>query len=63
MFEEFTALNEVHNEIDAVTLLEHIVEANNERVVHLNQDKFLQLERLNAFVLNDYIFANDLHCE
>jgi len=36
MFEEFTALNEVHNEIDAVTLLEHIVKANNERMVHLH---------------------------
>jgi hypothetical protein len=36
MFKELTTLNEVHNEIDAITLLEHIVEANNERMVYLN---------------------------
>jgi hypothetical protein len=36
MFKEFTALNKVQNEIDAITLLEHIVEANNERMVYLN---------------------------
>jgi hypothetical protein len=61
VLKEFSSLNEVHNEVDAVALLENIVEADYEGMVHLQQNQPLKLERLNALVLNHHILADDLH--
>lgn len=46
MFKEFTALDELHDKVDAVGFLENVVHPNDERMVHLIEDKFLNLEGL-----------------
>ena len=44
VFEEFSALNKVHNEVDAIGLLKDVVHPDDERMVHLQQDQLLDLE-------------------
>lgn len=63
VLEEFSALNEVHYEVDSVALLEDVVEPNDEGMVHLDQNKFLQLQRLNALVLDHHVLPYHLHRE
>jgi len=62
VLEELATLNELHDEVDAVGLLEDVVHADNERMVHLVQDEFLDLQRLDRLVLDDHVLANTLHC-
>ena len=61
MPEELTALNEVHQEIDACLVTEHVVHADDEGVVHLVQDLLLQLEGVHVLILEDHVLSNALH--
>lgn len=62
VLEELATLNELHDEVDAVGLLEDVVHADNERMVHLVQDELFDLQRLDRLVLDDHVLANTLHC-
>ena len=44
VFEEFSALNKIHNEVDAIGLLEYVVHPDDEWMVHLQQDQLFDLE-------------------
>lgn len=46
VFEKFAALDEVHDEVNAESLLEHVIHANDEGMVDLQQNKLLNFERL-----------------
>ena len=61
MFEQLASLNELHDEVDAVRLLEHVVHADNEGMVHLVQDELFDLQRLHRLVLDYYVFSDDFH--
>ena len=61
MLEELTALNELHDEVDAVRFLEHVVHANDERMVDLVEDQLLDLERLDGLVLDHHVLPNAFH--
>jgi len=63
MLKELSALNELHDKVDPVGLLENIVHSNYKRMVHLIEDEFLDLERLYGFVLYHDIFSDNLHRE
>ena len=58
MLKELSALDELHNEVDPVCLLEDIVHTKDEGVINLVQDEFFNLERLDGFMLYHHIFAN-----
>jgi len=61
MLKELSALDELHNEVDPVCLLEDIVHTKDEGVINLVQDEFFNLERLDGFMLYHHIFANWFH--
>ena len=61
MLEKFTTLDEVHDKVNAVRLLEDVVHANDEWMVDLVQDELLNLERLDGLMLDDDILADNLH--
>ena len=43
MFKELSSLNELHDEVDAISLLENVVHPDDKRVVHLMKDELLNL--------------------
>lgn len=45
MLKKFSTLNKVHDKVDTVRLLEHIVEANNKRMVYLAKNKLFDFKR------------------
>lgn len=61
MFEELSALNEVHDKVDAVGLLEDVVHADDKGVVDLKQDQLLHLERVDRVVLYHDVFPDHFH--
>ena len=61
MLEQLTALNERHDEVDASVLSKHCLHGDHERVLDLEQDQLLDLQRLKRVVLEDDVFANALH--
>ena len=48
---QFTASYVVHDEVDTIALLEHVVHLDNERVIDGRHDELLQLSRLNKILL------------
>ena len=61
MLEKFSSLDKVHDEVDAESFLEDIVHANNKGVIHLVENEFLNLERIDWVVLDDHILSDALH--
>ena len=61
MLEELTTLDELHDEVDSVGLLEDVVHSDDERVVHLVEDQLLNLEGLDGLVLDHDIFPDAFH--
>ena len=49
--EELAALDELHEEVDAELVLEHILHVHEERVVNLAQNILLQLDVLHLLIL------------
>lgn len=44
VLKEFAALNELHDEVDSVSLLEDVVHSDYERVINLVKDELFDLE-------------------
>ena len=61
MLEELAALDELHDEVDAVGFLEHIVHSNYKRMIDLMQNQLFNLKRLYGLVLDHDIFPDALH--
>ena len=61
MLKKFSALDEVHDEVDAERFLEDIVHANDKGVIHLVENQFLDLERIDWVMLDDHILSDALH--
>lgn len=61
MLKKFSTLNKVHDKVDTVRLLEHIVEANNKRMVYLAKNKLFDFKRFQGLMFNNYILTNDFH--
>ena len=61
MLEEFTTLDEIHEKVYPICLLEHIIHPNDERMIHLIQYQFLYLKTVYGLVFDDYILAYALH--
>ena len=61
MLEKFSPLDEVHDEVDAESFLKDVVHANDEGVIHLVENEFLDLERIDWVVLDNHILSDALH--
>jgi len=61
MLKKLSTLDELHNEVDAVSFLEYVVHPNNEWVVDLVKDELLDLKRLDGLMLNHNVFADGFH--
>lgn len=61
--EEFATLDELHQEVDTVLILEYVLHVDQEWVIDLAQDVFLQLNILHLLIFENDILANDLHGE
>ena len=44
VLEQLSTLNELHDEVDTISFLEHVVHADNEGMIHLVQDELLDLQ-------------------
>ena len=61
MREQFSTLDKVHHEMDALFILEHIDHLDQEGMFTFEEDVFLQFDTLKAVVLQNSIFTNTLH--
>ena len=61
MLEELATLDELHDEVDAVGFLEHVVHSDDERMINLMQNQFFNLKRLYGLVLDYNIFPDAFH--
>lgn len=61
VFEEFAALYEVHDKVDAKGFLKDVIHANNERMVDLVENQFLNLQRIYRVMLYHHILPDALH--
>mmetsp|Transcript_46424 Transcript_46424/g.61484 ORF Transcript_46424/g.61484 Transcript_46424/m.61484 type:complete len:245 (+) Transcript_46424:821-1555(+) len=61
MAEELTTLDKLHEEVDTVLVLEDILHVDEEGVVDLTQDVFLELDVFHLLVLQNDILPDDLH--
>jgi hypothetical protein len=59
--EELAAADKAHHEEDLLVRLEHVLHADQEGVVRLEQDVLLKLGALNLVVVDDHVFAQRLH--
>ena len=59
--EELATLDELHQEVDAVLVLEDVLHVDQEWVVDLPQDVLLQLNVLHLLIFENDILADDLH--
>lgn len=61
MSEQFTALDELHDEINAEVILEDVLHVNDERVINLKKDVLLKLNVFELLILYNYILSDALH--
>lgn len=61
VLEELASLHKLHDEVDAIGLLEDVVHSNDEGVIDLVEDHLLDLQRLNRLVLDDHVLPHSLH--
>merc|ERR1740139_163316 len=61
MAEKFATFNKLHQEVDALFVLENKLHVHQEWVVYLVQDIFLQTNVLELLMLNNHILADALH--
>ena len=62
MSEEVAAIYEVHDEEDAVLIVEDVLRADEERVLHLLEDVQLGLESVDTGLVDDLVLSDNLHC-
>ena len=61
VLEKLSTLDELHDEVDAEGFLENVVHTNDEWMVYLVENKLFDLQWLNRLVLDNNIFADNLH--
>lgn len=61
MHEKLTSSDESHDKENLLVSLEDVAHANQEWMVSLEQDIFLQSSRLHLVILNDHVFSERLH--
>jgi hypothetical protein len=54
-------LNEPHEEVNSVLILENVVHADNEWMLNVVEDIFFEFDVVELFVINDSIFSNAFH--
>lgn len=62
MSEQLSALHKVHQKVDSVVILEHVLHVDQEGVVNSVKNIFLKLDVLHLLVLNNDVLSNTLHC-
>ena len=60
--EELATLDEVHQEVDAIFVLENVVHGYDEWVLHLVEDVLFELKTFKEVLVNNHILADALHC-
>lgn len=63
VFKKFSTLYKIAYEVNAVRLLKHIVQSNNEGMIDLGQYEFLKSQTLKIIRLEHCVFANNFHCK
>lgn len=63
MPEQLPSLDELHNEVYAEIILEHILHVHDKWVVNRVQDILLKLDVFKLLIINNYIFPDTFHCE
>ena len=61
MHEELTTSHEAHDEEDLRLCLEHVVHANEERMIGLHENLLLKLGAFDLIVVEDDIFSKGFH--
>ena len=61
VFKKFSTLYKIAYEVNAVRLLKHIVQSNNEWMIDLSQYQFLKSQTLKIIWLEHCVFANNFH--
>jgi hypothetical protein len=59
--EQLPALDKFHEEVYSKLVLEHIVHADNERVLNCIKNILFQLDVLILLIIDDYIFSDAFH--
>lgn len=62
MLEELTALNKLHDEVNAEVVLEDILHAHEEGVIVRVENVLLQVDVLDLLVFKHQVLADALHC-
>jgi hypothetical protein len=58
---ELSTLNELHDEVDSEFILEYIVHAHDEGMLHSVEDVLLKFQRLKEVLINNHILSDTLH--
>lgn len=61
MTEELTSLNEVHQEVNSEVVLEHIIHAHDEWVLHVVKNVLFKLKTIKEVLVDNDIFSNSFH--
>ncbi len=61
MPEEFTALDEIHDEVDAEFILKDVVHGHDERMLNVIEDFLFELKALEEVLVDYYVFTNAFH--
>jgi hypothetical protein len=61
MFEKFSSLNEIHDEVDSKRFDEYELHAYDEGMIDLVEDCFLKMQVLQRIVLEYDVFSDTLH--
>jgi len=61
MVEELATVNELHNQVKALSVLEGILEAHDERMIKLLKNLSLHSDASNLISLDKQVFQNRLH--
>ena len=62
MSEQLTSLDEVHQEVNSVVVLEHILHVDQEGMVNSVKNIFLKLDVLHLLVFDNNVLSDTLHC-
>jgi len=61
MSEKLTTLNEIHEEINSISITENIIHTNDEWMIDFVKNLFFELKGVHRLVLNDDILSNTFH--
>lgn len=55
-------LNEFHDKVDSIFVLEHVLHVHYEGMLNLEQNVLLKLNILKLLIINYYVLSDALHC-